>query len=47
MRHIKKNVGKITVPGFRKGKAPKKIIEKYYGAGVFFEDAVNLAYRGL
>lgn len=36
-----KNVKKITLPGFRKGKAPRKIIEQYYGAGVFFEDAVN------
>ncbi len=40
----RKNVGKIAVPGFRKGKAPRKIIEKYYGEGVFFEDAVNIAY---
>ncbi len=37
----KKNVKSITVPGFRKGKAPKAIIEKYYGKGVFFEDAIN------
>lgn len=29
----------IQVPGFRKGKATKKLIEKYYGEGVFFEDA--------
>lgn len=36
-----KNVKKIALPGFRKGKAPRKIIEQYYGAGVFFEDAVN------
>lgn len=39
-----KNVGKIAVPGFRKGKAPRKIIEKLYGDGVFFEDAVNICY---
>lgn len=32
---------RITVPGFRKGKAPRQIIEKTYGKGVFFEDAVN------
>lgn len=36
-----KNVKKIALPGFRKGKAPRKIIEQYYGAGVFFEDAIN------
>lgn len=36
-----KNVKKIALPGFRKGKAPRKIIEQYYGTGVFFEDAVN------
>lgn len=35
---------KINVPGFRKGKAPLGIIEKYYGEGVFFEDALNLLY---
>ena len=37
----RKNVKKMTVPGFRKGKAPKAIIEKFYGKGVFFEDAIN------
>lgn len=36
-----KNRGKISVPGFRKGRVPRKIIEKTYGAGVFFEDAAN------
>ena len=35
---------KINVPGFRKGKAPRKLIEKEYGENVFFEDAVNLIY---
>ena len=37
----KKNVKSINVPGFRKGKAPKAIIEKYYGKGIWFEDAIN------
>ena len=37
----KKNVKSINVPGFRKGKAPKHIIEAYYGKGIFFEDAIN------
>lgn len=36
-----KNKNKITLPGFRKGKAPRKMIEKMYGKGVFLEDAAN------
>ncbi len=40
----RKNVKKIDVQGFRKGKAPRKIIEKMYGEGVFFEDAINDLY---
>ncbi len=35
----------ISVPGFRKGKAPRKVIEAQYGEGVFFEDAVNSLYN--
>ncbi|MBE7023855.1 MAG: trigger factor [Ruminococcaceae bacterium] len=38
----RQNVGKITIPGFRRGKAPRNIIEKYYGSEIFFEDAVNI-----
>ena len=36
-----KQAKNITVPGFRKGKAPRAIIEKMYGSGVFYEDAIN------
>lgn len=36
-----KNKGKITLPGFRKGKAPRAMIEKMYGPAVFYEDAAN------
>ncbi|MBE5927852.1 MAG: trigger factor [Lachnospiraceae bacterium] len=38
----KKNVGKINVPGFRKGKAPMSVIEKMYGTEIFYEDAANI-----
>ena len=41
----RKGAKKINVPGFRKGKAPLHIIETYYGAEVFFEDALNLLYN--
>lgn len=37
----RKQVKNINIPGFRKGKAPRAIIEKMYGKGVFFEDAIN------
>lgn len=37
----RKNRKYFNVPGFRKGKAPKKLIENMYGKGIFFEDAIN------
>ncbi|MDD6340510.1 MAG: trigger factor [Butyrivibrio sp.] len=37
-----KQKGKITLNGFRKGKAPRAMIEKIYGAGIFYEDAANI-----
>lgn len=41
--YLKQNK-KITLPGFRKGKAPRKFVEKYYGESVFYEEAVNDIY---
>lgn len=38
----RKNVGKINIQGFRRGKAPRMIIEKYYGKEIFYEDAINI-----
>ena len=40
----KKNAKNISIPGFRKGKAPMKVIENYYGAGVFYEDAFDAIF---
>lgn len=37
----KKNVGRFNIPGFRRGKAPRIIVEKYYGEGVLYEDAIE------
>jgi trigger factor len=40
----RKNVSKFSIPGFRKGKAPLKIVERYYGEGIFYEDAIDLLF---
>ena len=40
----KKDVKKMSIPGFRKGKAPRALIEKEYGSGVFYETAMNDVY---
>ncbi len=37
----KKNASKFNIPGYRKGKAPRKIVEKYYTAAIFYDDAIN------
>ncbi len=37
----RKNIGKIQVPGFRRGKAPRKVVERMYGEGIFYEDAID------
>ncbi len=39
-----KERSKFNVPGFRKGKAPRHIIEQHYGAGLFFEDALDIVF---
>jgi len=40
---FRQNASKINIPGFRKGKAPRKVIEQYYGEGIMYEDAFNIA----
>ena len=40
-RAYNKQKGRINIPGFRKGKAPRNVIEKLYGAAVFYDEAAN------
>lgn len=41
---FRKNLKKMNVPGFRRGKAPRKVVERLYGEGVFYDDAINALY---
>ena len=43
-KSYKKNAARFNVQGFRRGRAPRRMIERTYGEGVFYEDAVNIAY---
>ncbi|MBR5519077.1 MAG: trigger factor [Clostridia bacterium] len=43
-KSYKKNATRFNVQGFRRGRAPRKIIERMYGESAFYEDAVNIAY---
>ena len=43
-RSYKKNVKQFNIPGFRKGKAPRKMIEKMYSPAVFYDDAINFVF---
>lgn len=43
-RSYKKNIGKLNIPGFRKGKAPRQYVEKMYGKDMFYPDAIEFCY---
>ncbi len=43
-RAFKKNVKNIALPGFRKGKAPRKLIERTYGEAIFYDDAIDFVF---
>jgi len=43
-RSFRKNVKNIAMPGFRKGKAPRKLIEKTYGEAIFYDDAIDFVF---
>ncbi|MDR0671067.1 MAG: trigger factor [Oscillospiraceae bacterium] len=43
----RRGVGRLNVPGFRRGKAPRKMVEAMYGPSVFYEDAVKASYPGV
>ena len=45
LKAYNKAKNKIALPGFRKGKAPRSIIEKHYGEGIFFEEAIDELFR--
>jgi trigger factor len=40
-KSFQKNVKRFNIPGFRKGKAPRKVVERYYGEQILYEDAIN------